>query len=141
MVDQQALTATVPTWSGELVAGLHPAAGGDGHLACSADIVLQALVACGGVTLAAVATSLGLDLRKAELTARATWDARGTLGVDPEAPVGLTGVELVVDVEAWTSDGIRAGDSVIDRLLELTEKYCVVARTLTAPGTLEVRRA
>lgn len=133
-VDQGALTATVPTWSGDVVAGLHPAAGGDGTQACSADIVLQALVACAGVTLSSVATAMGVELRSASVTANGTWDARGTLGVDRETPIGLTGVELVVDVET------DADDDTVARLLELTERYCVVARTLTDPPPVTVRR-
>lgn len=134
-VDQGALTATVPTWAGDVVAGLHPATGGDGTQACSADIVLQALVACAGVTLSSVATAMGLELRSATVTAEGTWDARGTLGVDREAPVGLAAVELVVDVET------DADDDAVAKLLELTERYCVVARTLTAPPPVTVRRA
>lgn len=134
-VDQQGLTATVPTWSGDVVAGLHPAAGGDGTQACSADIVLQALVACAGVTLSSVATALSLELRTATITAHGTWDARGTLGVDREAPVGLSGVELVIDVDT------DASEDQVSRLLELTERYCVVARTLQDPPPLTVRRA
>lgn len=134
-VDQGALTATVPTWSGEVVAGLHPATGGDGSQACSADIVLQALVACAGVTLSSVATAMGVELRSASVTANGTWDARGTLGVDREAPVGLSSVEVLVDVDT------DADDATVAKLLELTERYCVVARTLTAPPPVTVRRA
>ena len=134
-VDQAALTATVPTWAGDVVAGLHPAAGGDGTLACSGDILLQALVACAGVTLASVATALGVELRSATVTAHGTWDARGTLGVDRDAPVGLTEVELVVALDT------DADEASVARLLELTERYCVVAQTLTSPPPLTVRRA
>ena len=134
-VDQQALTATVPAWSGEVVAGLHPATGGDGSQACSADIVLQALVACAGVTLSSVATAMGVELRSASVTANGTWDARGTLGVDRETPVGLTSVEVLVDVDT------DADDATVTKLLELTERYCVVARTLTDPPPVTVRRA
>lgn len=134
-VDQSALTATVPTWSGDVAAGLHPAAGGDGSLACSADIVLQALVACAGVTLSSVATALGVELRSARATAHGSWDARGTLGVDRDAPVGLTGIELVFDLDTDADADTQA------RLLELTERYCVVARTLQDPPPLTVRLA
>lgn len=134
-VDQEALTATVPTWAGDVVAGLHPATGGDGTQACSADIVLQALVACAGVTLASVATATGVQVRSASVTAHGTWDARGTLAVDREAPVGLTDVELVVDLDT------DADDESVARLLELTERYCVVARTLADPPPVRVRRA
>ncbi len=134
-VDQGALTATVPTWAGDVVAGLHPATGGDGSQACSADIVLQALVACAGVTLSSVATAMGVELRSARVTAHGTWDARGTLGVDRETPVGLTSVEVLVDLDT------DADDAAVTRLLELTERYCVVARTLTAPPPVTVRPA
>ncbi|MCM3662053.1 OsmC family protein [Georgenia satyanarayanai] len=134
-VDQGTLTATVPTWAGDVVAGLHPATGGDGSQACSADIVLQALVACAGVTLSSVATAMGVELRSASVTANGTWDARGTLGVDREAPVGLSSVEVLVDLDT------DADDATVAKLLELTERYCVVARTLTAPPPVTVRRA
>ena len=133
-VDQQALTATVGTWAGDVVAGLHPATGGDGTQACSGDIVLQALVACAGVTLASVATALGIEVRAASVTARGTWDARGTLAVDRDAPVGLTDIELVVDLDT------DADEEQVARLLELTERYCVVARTLADPPPVRVRR-
>nr|WP_306237692.1 MULTISPECIES: OsmC family protein [unclassified Ornithinimicrobium] len=134
-VDQAGLTATVPTWAGDVVAGLHPAAGGDGTQACSGDIVLQALVACAGVTLSSVATALGVELRSANVTAHGTWDARGTLGVDRDAPVGLTSVELVLDLDT------DADQDKVERLVELTERYCVVARTLQDPPPLTVRQA
>lgn len=140
-VDQRALTATVPTWAGDLVAGLHPGAGGDGSRACSADIVLQALVACAGVTLAAVATAFGLELRRAQVRASSTWDARGTLGLARDVPVGLGDVELVLDLEVLTADGTPAGQAQVDKLVELTERYCVVARTLSEPVQLKVRLA
>lgn len=134
-VDQAGLTATIPTWAGDVVAGLHPATGGDGSQACSADIILQSLVACAGVTLSSVATALGVELRSATVTANGTWDARGTLGVDREAPVGLTSIELVFDLDT-DADG-----SKVARLLELTERYCVVAQTLRNPPELTIRRA
>ena len=142
-VDQQALTATVPTWSGDLVAGLHPSTGGEGDLACSADVLLEALVACAGVTLAAVATSMGVRLHRAEVWAEGAWDARGTLAVDRDAPVGLTDVDLVVDVELEPTPGAdpEAEVATVARLLELTERYCVVARTLADPPRVGVRRA
>lgn len=141
VVDQASLTATVPTWAGDVVAGLHPAAGGDGHQACSGDIVLQALVACAGVTLSAVATASGLELRRAEVRARSTWDARGTLGVDREARVGLGDVELVLDLDVRDAEGRPAAEEQVDTLVALTERYCVVARTLADPPALSVRRA
>lgn len=140
VVEQGALTATVPTWAGGVVAGLHPAAGGDGSQACSADILLQALVACAGVTLASVATALGLELRRAEVRASSTWDARGTLGVDREARVGLGDIDLVLDLDVLTSDGAPASEEQVGKLVELTERYCVVARTLADPPEVRVRR-
>lgn len=140
VVEQGALTATVPTWAGDVVAGLHPAAGGDGSQACSADILLQALVACAGVTLASVATALGLELRRAEVRASSTWDARGTLGVDREARVGLGDIDLVLDLDVLTSDGAPASEEQVGKLVELTERYCVVARTLADPPEVRVRR-
>ncbi|USQ77426.1 OsmC family protein [Ornithinimicrobium cryptoxanthini] len=132
-VDQAGLTATVSTWAGDVVAGLHPAAGGDGTQACSGDILLQSLVACAGVTLSSVATALGVELRSASVTANGTWDARGTLGVDREAPVGLTAIELVFDLDT------DAEESKVARLLELTERYCVVAQTLADPPEVTFR--
>lgn len=134
-VDQASLTATLDTWAGDVVAGLHPATGGDGTQACSADILLQALVACAGVTLSSVATALGVGLRSATVTANGTWDARGTLGVDRDAPVGLTTIELVFDLDT------DADEDKVARLLELTERYCVVAQTLRNPPEVTVRRA
>lgn len=134
-VDQRALTATIPTVSGEVVAGLHPATGGDGTQACSGDIFLQALVACAGVTLASVATAMSVELRSATVTATGTWDARGTLGVDRDAPVGLTAIELLFDLDT------DAEEEKVERLLALTERYCVIARTLADPPEVVVTRA
>lgn len=134
-VDQASISATIAAPGGALVAGLHPAGGGDGTQACSADIVLQAFVGCAGVTLAAVATSMGIELRRAELTATAHWDARGTLGVDRTVPVGLTDIDLVVDLDTDADESQRA------KLVELTERYCVVAQTLVAPPPVTVRLA
>ena len=133
-VEDDRIATTVDTWAGPVRAGLHPAGGGDGSDACSADIVLQALVGCAGVTLKSVATAMGVDLRSASVTATGTWDARGTLGVDKATPVGLTSVEMAFDLDT------DADDATVDRLLELTERYCVVAQTLAAPPPLTVRR-
>ena len=84
------IACTVPSWHGEITAGLHPATGGSGELACSADMLLEALVACAGVTLRAVATASGVTIRSGRVIAEGTWDARGTLGIDRSVPVGLT---------------------------------------------------
>jgi uncharacterized OsmC-like protein len=121
---------TVQTWSGPTRAGLHPATGGDGSDACSADMLLEALAACAGVTLHSVATAMGIRLDDAHVLADGIFDARGTLGVDPDAPVGLTDVVLtfVFDTDA--------DEKKVARLIELAERYCVVAQTLQNPPTL-----
>lgn len=129
------ISATVPGWAGPATAGLHPATGGDGSEACSADILLEALVACAGVTLRSVATALGVELRRASVKATGTWDARGTLGVDKEAPVGLTDIRLDVDLDT------DADDATVQRLLELTERYCVIAQTLRQPPEVTIAPA
>ncbi len=129
------ITATVQTWAGPARAGLHPSTGGDGGDACSGDMLLQALLACAGVTMRSVATSMGVEIRSARLTARGDMDARGTLGVSKETPVGLASIS--VDAELDTD----ADDATLTRLGQLTERYCVVAQTLDQPPHLTVRRA
>lgn len=121
------ITASVPTWAGEVRAGLHPATGGDGSDACSADLLLNAIAACAGVTLRSVATALGVTFRRAEVTVTGTWDARGTLGVSSDAPVGLTAISVGFDLET------DAEEQTVSRLIELTERYCVIAQTLASP--------
>ena len=112
---------------GPIVAGLHPAAGGDGTLACSGDMLLEALVACAGVTLKAVATSLGIPIRRATIRAEGDLDFRGTLGVARDVPIGLTAIRLAYDVDA------DATPEQIAKLLQLTERYCVISQTLSHP--------
>jgi uncharacterized OsmC-like protein len=129
------LTCTVATWSGPIRAGLHPATGGDGKDACSADMLLQALLACTGVTLRSVATALGVDIASATLRAQGNFDARGTLGVSRQAPVGAR--DIAVEVELDTD----ADDEVLARLAEMTDRYCVVAHSLAQRPTLTIRRA
>ena len=129
------ITGTVQTWAGPARAGLHPSTGGDGRDACSGDMLLQALLACAGVTMRSVATAMGVEIRSARLTARGDMDARGTLGVSKEAPVGLGAI--TVDAELDTD----ADDATLARLGQLTERYCVVAQTLAQPPHLTVRRA
>jgi uncharacterized OsmC-like protein len=125
-LDGSEVTCSVQTGRAMVEAGLHPATGGDGLSACSGDMLLQALVACAGVTLRAVATSMALDVSGATLHAEGDLDFRGTLGVDKQAPVGLTDIRL----------GIELGpDSALSEeerttLLRLTERYCVVLQTL-----------
>ena len=128
------ITCTVETWAGPVRAGLHPYTGGDGADACSGDMLLQALLACAGVTMRSVATAMRIEIRGAQLTARATMDARGTLGVSRDVPVGLGDIEIVADVDT------DADDTTLTRLAELTERYCVVAQTLARPPHLTIRR-
>jgi uncharacterized OsmC-like protein len=133
-LDGDGVTATVEGWAGDVRAGLHPATGGDGDLACSADLLLQAVAACAGVTLRSVATVLGVQLRDAEVVVEGHWDARGTLGVDRDAPVGLTDVHVTFRFDT------DADEATADRLVELAERYCVVVQTVRAPPPVTVRR-
>lgn len=126
------VTCTVETWAGETVAGLHPATGGDGSVACSADMLMEALVACAGVTLSSLATHMGITLHDAVVRAEGRWDARGTLGVSRDAPVGLTRVDLFFDLET------DADESLESKLVELTERYCVIYQTLRNPPEVRV---
>jgi uncharacterized OsmC-like protein len=110
-------------------AGLHPATGGDGSLLCSGDMLLEALVACAGVTLRAVATSLDISIRSGRVRAEGDLDFRGTLGVDREAPVGFSAIRLLFELET-DADGEQ-----LATLRRLTERYCVVFQTLAGgPG-------
>jgi uncharacterized OsmC-like protein len=111
-------------------AGLHPATGGDGSLLCSGDMLLEALVACAGVTLRAVATSLGLSVTSGHLHAEGDLDFRGTLGVAREVPVGFSAIRLSFDLET------DAEEEQLATLLRLTERYCVVYQTLAGDPTL-----
>ncbi|MBJ7290198.1 OsmC family protein [Williamsia sp.] len=128
------ITCTVDTWAGSVRAGLHPTTGGDGSEACSGDMLLQALVACAGVTFRSVATAMSLDIRNAQVRADGAFDARGTLGVDRDTPVGMTDISLTFTFDT-DEDDVK-----VDKLLELTERYCVVARTLAGSAPVEVRR-
>ena len=116
-------------------AGLHRAAGGDGSDACSGDMLLEAVLACAGVTLRAVALASGLELQSVEGRANATFDARGTLGVDRSVPVGIQG--LTLEFTAATD----ATDAQLERLARMTERYCVVGQSLAEPPTISVHRA
>ncbi|HEX6888714.1 MAG TPA: OsmC family protein, partial [Candidatus Nanopelagicales bacterium] len=128
------ITTTVDGWAGPVRAGLHPALGGHGSDACSADMLLQALLGCAGVTLRSVAEAMRLELRQVELTATAVFDARGTLGLDREAPVGLRQLEVVASVAT------DAPEASLVRLAELTDRYCVVGQTLDPRPTTRVVR-
>jgi len=118
------VSCEVQTAHGVVEAGLHPATGGSGELACAADMLLQALVACAGVTLAAVATALGIEVRGAALRAEGDLDFRGTLGVSKTIPVGFRQLRLTIDLDTNATAAER------QKLIELTERYCVVYQTL-----------
>ena len=127
------LSCKVETGKALIEAGLHPATGGDGTAACSGDMLLEALVACAGVTLRAVATSIGIDLREAKVLAEGDLDFRGTLGVSKDAPVGFVKIRLRFEVDTDASEEQTA------TLLKLTERYCVVLQTLRAPPEISAR--
>lgn len=129
------ITCTVETWAGPARAGFHPFTGGDGNDACSGDMLLQALLACAGVTMRSVATAMGIEIRAGRLQASSEMDARGTLGVSREAAVGLGDIKVVAEVDT------DADDTTLAKLAELTERYCVVAQTLARPPQLSIRRA
>jgi uncharacterized OsmC-like protein len=124
------LTCKVETGRGLVEAGLHPATGGDGLSACSGDMLLEALVACAGVTLRAVATALEIELRGGTVSAEGDLDFRGTLGVSREAPVGFRDIRLRFDLDT------DAPADKLDSLIKLTERYCVVYQTLKTPANL-----
>ncbi|MDJ0941940.1 MAG: OsmC family protein [Kiloniellales bacterium] len=131
----QGVTCKVDTGRALVEAGLHPATGGSGVHACSGDMLLEALVACAGVTLNAVATALELPLRDATVKAEGDLDFRGTLGVDREAPVGFRAIRLAFDLDGDLSE------EQLETLLKLTERYCVVYQTLKAGPPVEVTAA
>ena len=120
----EGLACRVDTGKGLVEAGLHPASGGSGMQACSGDMLLEALVACAGVTMNAVATALGISLRDARVTAEGDLDFRGTLGVTKDAPVGFREIRLKFDLDS------DAPAEQLKKLLELTERYCVVLQTI-----------
>jgi uncharacterized OsmC-like protein len=129
----ESISCSVETGRALAVAGLHPASGGDGSLACSGDMLLQALVACAGVTLRAVATSLGIEVTGGTVHAEGDLDFRGTLAVAKDAPVGFTSIRL-----SFALDAAATADQ-LDTLLRLTERYCVVYQTLAHPAALTAR--
>ena len=130
-LDSATIACKVETGHALAVAGLHPATGGSGADLCSGDMLLEALVACAGVTLKAVATSMGIALRSGEVKAEGDLDFRGTLGVDKQAPVGFEDIRLkfVLDTDAPQEQ--------LDTLLKLTERYCVVLQTLKRSPSIE----
>jgi uncharacterized OsmC-like protein len=126
------VTCKIGTGKARLEAGLHPATGGDGQSACSADMLLEALVGCAGVTLSAVATALGIPLRNATIHAEGDLDFRGTLGVSKDVPVGFKEIRLNFELDT------DASEERVTTLLRLTERYCVVYQTLSQPAKISV---
>src|SRR5213075_2749430 len=136
-LDDQNIACKVETGRALTVAGLHPATGGSGLELCSGDMLLEALVACAGVTLKAVSTALAIPLKSGTVSAEGDLDFRGTLGIDKEAPVGFRQIRLRFDVAT------DAPQEKLDQLLKLTERYCVVYQTIRngPPVEVSLRRA
>lgn len=128
----EGVSCRIETGKALVVAGLHPATGGSGQAACSGDMLLEALVACAGVTLNAVATALGIALRDAAIEAEGDLDFRGTLGLAKDVPVGLQNIRLKFTLDT------DASEEQIAALLRLTERYCVVFQTLAHPPAVTV---
>jgi uncharacterized OsmC-like protein len=127
----KSISCKVQTGKALVEAGLHPATGGDGSLACSGDLLLEALVACAGVTLRAVSTAIGVDISNGTIKAEGDLDFRGTLGVSKEVPVGFKTIRLYFDLET------NATDEQLQTLAKLTERYCVIYQTLVNGVALE----
>jgi uncharacterized OsmC-like protein len=130
----EGIACRVDTGKALIEAGLHPATGGTGLQACSGDMLLEALVACAGVTLKAVSTALGISLEDAKLSAEGDLDFRGTLGVAKDAPVGFREIRLKFELQS------DAAEEQLQKLLELTERYCVVLQTIRNGPTVKVSR-
>ena len=128
----EGVSCSVQTGRAVAHAGLHPASGGDGSLLCSGDMLLEALVACAGVTMRAVATSVGVAIASGIVRAEGDLDFRGTLAVERDAPVGFEAIRLSFDLDS------DASEEELERLLELTERYCVVYQTLRVPPPIAV---
>ena len=127
---QDKVTCVVKTPRGPIEAGLHPSTGGSGEFACSGDMLLEALVGCAGVTLAAVATAMNITIRRGTLKAEGDLDFRGTLGVSKEADVGFKAIRLTIDLDT------DAPADQIEALIKLTKRYCVVFQTLQKTPTM-----
>ena len=127
------ISCKVETGKAIVEAGLHPATGGSGMLACSGDMLLEALVACAGVTLQAVATAIGIEIKKGTVSAEGDLDFKGTLGVSKEVPVGFIAIRLSFDLDT------NATPEQIDSLKKLTERYCVVYQTLIRGVRVEAK--
>ena len=120
-LDADGIACAVPSWGGETRAGLHPATGGSGELACSADMLLEA-----------VATASGVTIRSGRVIAEGVWDARGTLGIDRSVPVGLTDIALRFEIDS------DADPAKLERMIQTTERYCVILQTLRNPPRIRV---
>jgi uncharacterized OsmC-like protein len=131
-IGEENISCRVETGKALVEAGLHPGSGGDGSFACSGDMLLEALVACAGVTLKAVATALQVPLRGGTVRAEGDLDFRGTLGVDKQAPVGFSAIRLHFDLDT------EAPREQLDKLIQLTERYCVIYQTLRTPPSVSV---
>lgn len=131
ILDPASFMCRVATAGGEVAAGLHPAAGGDGSGACSGDMLLDALVACAGVTLNAVSTAMGIAVRGGSITAEGEMDFRGTLGISKDVSIGLAKVRLQFKLDT------DAAEAQVDKLIQLTERYCVIYQTLQHAPALD----
>lgn len=131
----EGVTCSVDTGKAIAKAGLHPATGGDGTSLCSGDMLLEALVACAGVTLTAVATAIGVELKDATITAEGDLDFRGTLAVSKDAPVGFKALRLIFELDT------DASSEQIESLINLTERYCVVYQTLLNTPEIAVEQS
>jgi uncharacterized OsmC-like protein len=130
----EGISCSVRTGQALVKAGLHPATGGTGALACSGDMLLEALAACAGVTMSAVATAIGVDLRGGAVNVEGDLDFRGTLGVSKDASVGFQSIRLTFELDS------DASEEQLDTLLRLTERYCVVYQTLRQPAAVRISR-
>lgn len=126
------ISCTLQTDAGKINAGLHPATGGDGSFACSGDMLLEALVACAGVTLKSVATAMDITINSGKVKAEGELDFKGTLGVDREVPVGFKKITMKVELDS------DADEDKLKKLVELTERYCVVFQTLQNSPEMDV---
>ncbi|MFZ5792819.1 MAG: OsmC family protein [Pseudomonadota bacterium] len=133
-LDELGIACKVETGRGLVEAGLHPATGGTGLQACSGDMLLEALAACAGVTLKAVATALGIEIREGRVEVEGDLDFRGTLGVAKEAPVGFRAIRVAFALDT------DADEEKLATLMKLTERYCVVYQTLRTPPAIEIKR-
>ena len=135
-LDRDQCVCRIPTGRGAMTeAGLHELTGGDGRWACSAQMLLEALIGCAGTTACVVSTAMGIEFTMGQIRAAGDLDFRGTLGVSREVPVGFTAIRILIDLQT------SADDAALTKLQELTERYCVVAQSLRTPVTCTVQRS